>query len=99
MSPCVTYNKVNTYDFFRERVYDLQKESHDPSDMKAAFAKAIEWPFVQRDRIPLGLFYRTEKVPTYEDLDPALKKGSPGRQSLGIEDLDDPLLELLAPTP
>ncbi len=84
MSPCVTYNKVNTYDFFRERVYDLAKEGHDPSDMKAAFAKAIEWPFVQRDRIPLGLFYRTEDVPTYEDLEPALKKGPPVHQPLGV---------------
>jgi len=95
MSPCVTYNKVNTYDFFRERVYDLQKEGHDSSDMKAAFAKAIEWPFVQRDRIPLGLFYRTEKVPTYEDLEPALKKGNPVRQPLGVEDPDELLAEFL----
>src|SRR2546427_865441 len=95
MSPCVTYTKVNTYDFFRERVYDLQKDGHDPSDMKAAFAKAIEWPFVGRDRIPLGLFYRTEKVPTYEDLEPALKKGSPVRQPLGVEDPDELLSEFL----
>jgi len=50
---------------------------------------------VQRDRIPLGLFYRTEKVPTYEDLEPALKKGSPVRQSLGIEDPDELLSEFL----
>src|SRR6266581_3615951 len=95
MSPCVTYNKVNTYDFFRERVYDLQKEGHDPSDMKTAFAKAIEWPFVQRDRIPLGLFYRTEDVPTYEDLEPALKKGPPVHQPLGVTDADALLDEFL----
>ena len=95
MSPCVTYNKVNTYDFFRERVYDLAKEGHDPSDMKAAFAKAIEWPFVQRDRIPLGLFYRTEDVPTYEDLEPALKKGPPVHQPLGVTDADALLDEFL----
>jgi len=95
MSPCVTYNKINTYDFFRERVYDLQKEGHDSSDMKAAFAKAMEWPFVQRDRIPLGLFYRTEDVPTYEDLEPALKKGPPVRQPLGVENPDELLREFL----
>ena len=95
MSPCVTYNKINTYDFFRERVYDLQKEGHDSSDMKAAFAKAIEWPFVQRDRIPLGLFYRTEDVPTYEDLEPALRKGPPVRQPLGVENPDELLREFL----
>lgn len=88
LSPCVTYNKVNTYDFFRQRVYDLQKEGHDPKDMKAAFAKAIEWPMIQRDRIPIGLFYQAEGVPTYEELEPGLAKGPLVRQSMGIADPD-----------
>src|SRR3972149_659594 len=69
LSPCVTYNKVNTYDFFRQRVYDLQKEGHDPMDVKAAFAKAIEWPTVQQERIPIGLFYRPEGGPTDGEVD------------------------------
>jgi 2-oxoglutarate ferredoxin oxidoreductase subunit beta len=86
LSPCVTYNKVNTYDFFRERVYDLNKEGHDPTDLKAAFMKALEWPVMQRDRIPLGVFYRNDKVPTYEDLEPAYKKGPPVKQPLGVDD-------------
>jgi len=95
LSPCVTYNKVNTYDFFRQRVYDLNKEGHDPTDLHAAFDKALEWPVMQRDRIPLGLFYRNDNVPTYEDLEPALKKGPPVRQPLGIEDPDKLLAEFL----
>jgi len=89
LSPCVTYNKVNTYDFFRERVYDLAKEGHNPADMKAAFAKAIEWPAVQQDRIPLGLFYRNPEMPTYEDLEIALRKGAPVKQPLGVDDPDE----------
>src|SRR5216117_2507070 len=95
LSPCVTYNKVNTYDFFRERLYDLAKEGHDPSDMKAAFAKAMEWPAVQRDRIPLGLFYRNKDLPTYEDLEISLRKGPPVRQPLGVEDPEELLSEFL----
>jgi len=95
LSPCVTYNKVNTYDFFRQRVYDLNKEGHDPTDLHAAFDKALEWPVMQRDRIPLGLFYRNDNVPTYEDLEPALKKGPPVRQPLGVEDPDELLAEFL----
>jgi len=95
LSPCVTYNKVNTYDFFRERVYDLAKEGHDPTDMKAAFAKAMEWPAVQRERIPLGLFYQNKDLPTYEDLEISLRKGSPVRQSLGVEDPDELMAEFL----
>src|SRR3989304_395337 len=86
LSPCVTYNKVNTYDFFRERVYSLEKEGHDPSDMKAAFARAIEWPVVQHERIPLGLFWQAKGVPPYEDLEPALPKGAPAKKPLGPED-------------
>jgi 2-oxoglutarate/2-oxoacid ferredoxin oxidoreductase subunit beta len=95
LSPCVTYNKVNTYDFFRERVYDLAKEGHDPSDIKAAFAKAIEWPATQRNRIPLGLFYRNPDVPTYEDLEIAMRKGPPVKQALGVEDPDELMSEFL----
>ncbi len=95
LSPCVTYNKINTYDFFRQRVYDLAKEGHDSADLKAAFMKALEWPVMQRDRIPLGLFYRNDKVPTYEDLEPAYKKGNPTRQRLGVEDGDELLKEFL----
>ena len=95
MSPCVTYNKINTYDFFRKRVYDLNKEGHDASDLKAAFMKALEWPVMQRDRIPLGLFYRNDKVPTYEDLEPAYKHGNPVGQRLGVEDADELLKEFL----
>ena len=95
LSPCVTYNKVNTYDFFRERVYSLEKEGHDPSDMKAAFARAIEWPVVQHERIPLGLFWQAKGVPTYEDLEPALAKGAPAKQPLGLEDPEDLLKHFL----
>ena len=95
LSPCVTYNKINTYDFFRERVYDLAKEGHDSTDMKAAFAKATEWPMVQKGRIPLGLFYRNPTMPTYEDLEIAFRKGPPVKQSLGVEDSDKLLSEFL----
>jgi len=95
LSPCVTYNKVNTYDWFRQRVYDLQKEGHAPGDIQAAFAKAIEWPSVQRERIPIGLFYQVHNVPTYEDLEPALAKGPPVRQPLGVDNPDELIASFL----
>ncbi|MHA4875299.1 hypothetical protein, partial [Enterococcus faecium] len=31
-SPCVTYNKINTYPWFKERVYKLEDQNWDPSD-------------------------------------------------------------------
>jgi 2-oxoglutarate ferredoxin oxidoreductase subunit beta len=80
-SPCVTFNRVNTYAWFKQRVYDLGDEAgYDPADAEAALGKAFEWG----DRIPLGLLYRSEQ-PTYEDSDPVLARGAPVSQPLGIE--------------
>ena len=34
-SPCVTYNKVNTYDYFRKRVYKLEAEpGYEAADVR-----------------------------------------------------------------
>src|SRR3989337_1343979 len=87
MSPCVTYNKVNTYDWFRQRVYVVDKEGHDPKDINAAWAKAIEWPNLERkrERVPTGVIYEAD-YPTYEDLEPAYRHGVPAKQKLGIAD-------------
>src|SRR5215471_12402266 len=57
-SPCVTYNKINTYDYFRKRVYKLDdKSGHDSAKMESAMERALEWG----DRIPIGIFYRDEQ--------------------------------------
>jgi 2-oxoglutarate ferredoxin oxidoreductase subunit beta len=69
-SPCVTYNKHNTYPWFRERLYKLEDEKHDTNDFRLAMEKALEWGA----RIPIGLFYKTDR-PTYEDEEPALRSG------------------------
>lgn len=53
--PCVTFNKQNTYAWFKEHTYDLD-ETHDPTDRIAAFTKAIE-----TERLPLGIFYTHPK--------------------------------------
>jgi 2-oxoglutarate ferredoxin oxidoreductase subunit beta len=66
--PCVTFNYLNTYDWFRQRVYKLEEEGHDVTDRKKALEKAFEWG----DRIPIGIFYNKER-PTYRDNLPHLK--------------------------
>jgi 2-oxoglutarate/2-oxoacid ferredoxin oxidoreductase subunit beta len=78
-SPCVTYNKINTFDFFRQRVYKLESAGHDPADLVQAFARSLEWG----DKIPIGLFYRTEH-PTYEDLEEVLTAGPLALQKAGL---------------
>ncbi|MFC1935875.1 2-oxoacid:ferredoxin oxidoreductase subunit beta [Chloroflexota bacterium] len=74
LQPCVTFNRVNTYDWYRARVYHLEEDaSYDPADRRAAWEKASEWG----DRIPVGIIYRADGVPTYEGQVLALREGSP----------------------
>ena len=40
--PCVTFNYLNTYDWFRQRVYKLEEEGHDVTDRGKALEKAFE---------------------------------------------------------
>ncbi|MEN6575827.1 MAG: thiamine pyrophosphate-dependent enzyme [Phycisphaerales bacterium] len=61
LQPCVTYNKLNTYQWFKEHTYYLD-ESHDPHDRMAAFQKATE-----TDKLPLGVLYLSPDKPPFED--------------------------------
>ncbi len=67
LQPCVTYNRVNTFAWYRERVYDLAADGHDPSDLARALARAMEWPAPDAGdaRIPVGVFFRARR-PAYE---------------------------------
>ncbi|MEW6209578.1 MAG: thiamine pyrophosphate-dependent enzyme [Acidobacteriota bacterium] len=89
-SPCVTYNQVNTYDYFRKRVYKLEAETdYDTANAQMAFEKAFEWG----ERIPVGVFYRYEQ-PTYEDQEPALQNGPLVNQQMGLsKEVFDELME------
>src|ERR1017187_529012 len=69
-SPCVTFNKTNTYPYFLERVYKLEDEKHDTSNFDAAMQKAKEWG----TRIPIGVLYAKER-PTYEESETAMMDG------------------------
>jgi 2-oxoglutarate ferredoxin oxidoreductase subunit beta len=80
-SPCVTFNKVQTYDWFRKRVYTLEETNHDPANFHGAMDKALEWG----EKIPIGLFYRNPSPPPSLDaLDPGLQSGVLVRQRLGM---------------
>lgn len=61
--PCASYNKVNTPEWYKNNIYKLENESHNPADKNAALKKAMEW---SEGRIPIGLFYHEEKQ-TYEE--------------------------------
>ena len=57
-SPCVTYNKFNTYEWFKERVEPVPAD-HDPSDLEAAWELLAD--FRRRGRSPLGVIYRNPR--------------------------------------
>jgi 2-oxoglutarate ferredoxin oxidoreductase subunit beta len=55
LQPCVSFNKVNTFGWYKERCYDL--EDHDPTDWAKAMAKAEEFG----EAIPIGVLYRNDR--------------------------------------
>ena len=69
--PCVTFDRVHTFRWYEERVYDLNQEGHDTRDIQAVLVKSKEWG----DRIPIGIFYRNPEAQSFEERIPALKKG------------------------
>ncbi len=56
LQPCVSFNRVNTYQWYSERTYILEEE-YDPADRDEAFSRAREWG----EKIPLGIIFRREK--------------------------------------
>ena len=68
LQPCITFNKLNTYDWYRARAFDVEEEGHDRRDKTAAWELAQLWG----ERIPIGVLYQEER-PTYEDQEPALQ--------------------------
>ncbi len=76
---CVTYNKVNTFHWYKDRVYQLEKE-YDPYDRVEAFSRSLEWG----DKIPTGIFYLSKRDP-YEKHIPALEKTTLVNQAFSKE--------------
>lgn len=70
LQPCVSFNKVNTFQWYSKRVYKLG-EDYDSSNKLTAMQKAMEW----EDRIPTGIIYREEK-PAFHDKIDFLRKGA-----------------------
>jgi 2-oxoglutarate ferredoxin oxidoreductase subunit beta len=78
LQPCVTFNRVNTYDWYRKRVYHIEPE-YDPTDRLAAFERALEWG----DRIPTGIVYRNDR-PTMEERVPIIREKALVQQEFDI---------------
>ena len=62
-SPCVTFNQINTHEFYKQHVQDINKKGHDTSDVLAAFREATTEEYVAT-----GIFYQKER-PCYESME------------------------------
>jgi 2-oxoglutarate/2-oxoacid ferredoxin oxidoreductase subunit beta len=72
--PCVTFNKLNSYEWYKQRVYHIEPD-YDPEDRVGAFRKALE----PEDRLPLGIIYKNNR-PVFEDGIPVIAEKTLVRQ-------------------
>jgi 2-oxoglutarate/2-oxoacid ferredoxin oxidoreductase subunit beta len=80
-SPCPTFNKVNTFKYYRDQAIDLPRD-HDPSDVTRAWAAAASI-----DPVYLGVLYQAEGEASFEDHIQAAQTGSEEAAGEVIEDI------------
>jgi 2-oxoglutarate ferredoxin oxidoreductase subunit beta len=81
-SPCVTFNKVNTYDWYKENVKSLDEiEGYDPHDRIAAMRVLME-----NDGFVSGLIYQNTERDSYENLVKGFKKEPLVKQDLKLDE-------------
>jgi 2-oxoglutarate ferredoxin oxidoreductase subunit beta len=60
LQPCASFNRLNTYQWFKDNSYYLE-DSYDPGSRNEAFKRATE-----KERLPLGVFYVNPDKETFE---------------------------------
>jgi 2-oxoglutarate ferredoxin oxidoreductase subunit beta len=87
LQPCVTFNKINTYEWYKKRIYHIESE-YNPEDRIEAFKRALEWG----DRIPIGIIYKNNR-PVLEDRIPVLKDSPLVKQPIDLSSMETTLKE------
>lgn len=64
LQPCVTFNKIDTYQYYFEKAYMLD-ESHEQTDIDEALKKASEILF---EKFPLGIIYKADRQVFHEKI-------------------------------
>lgn len=86
--PCVTFNKINTFGWFKERVRPIGSD-HNPADLQAAVKLVSQG----EEKIPTGLIYKTTR-PAFDERFSALKGDTIAGRTAGYSpDRIKPLLE------
>jgi 2-oxoglutarate/2-oxoacid ferredoxin oxidoreductase subunit beta len=87
LQPCVTFNKINTFEWYRQRAYPIEP-GYDPEDRIKAFSRALEWG----DRIPLGIIYKNNRAALEERI-PVIKNTPLVKQTFEKSKLEATLKE------
>lgn len=81
-SPCVTFNKVNTYDWFKENLVSLDTiEGYDPTDRIQAMKTVME-----HKALVTGIIYQRKDIPSYEERIPGFKDVPLAHQDLRLDE-------------
>ncbi|MCY0884297.1 MAG: thiamine pyrophosphate-dependent enzyme [Firmicutes bacterium] len=81
LSPCVTYNRLNTYDWYKAHLTDLDADpAYDPSDRGQALARLLE-----TGELVTGLLYRDPGSVPFEERLPGFPPAPLVTQPLGMD--------------
>ncbi|CAG7624246.1 2-oxoacid:ferredoxin oxidoreductase subunit beta [Paenibacillus allorhizosphaerae] len=79
-SPCVTFNKVNTYEWFKEHIVDLEETpEYDASNRVAAMTKIME-----TNSLVTGLIYQDKNKKSYENMVYGFKPEGLAKQNINL---------------
>lgn len=71
LQPCISFNKVNTFAYYKEHTYELEP-AYDAGNLEAALLRSMEYG----PKIPIGILYQAE-MPTYHQQRPAIYDDTP----------------------
>jgi len=79
-SPCVTYNKVNTYEWYKENIVQVDSiEGYDPHDRVKAMAYSMQYKGLLN-----GLIYQDTEKKSYESLVHGFKEQGLANQDIRL---------------
>ncbi len=65
--PCVSFNKINTNTWYKDRVFDLADTGHDTKDYEQAIK--IAHMDMDKNSIPTGIIYQQTSIPFHDRLE------------------------------
>jgi len=83
---CPSFNKVNTFDWYKKRIYNVDDNAHNTADKEAALKVALH----TNEKLPVGVIYQTEKLTFGEQL-PQIEDETLVRQSIDNIDISESL--------